>query len=119
MEDGGSMELEPGRLPGRRAVIAAALAAAGVAVLPAAPASAAPAPAAKGRRRIPAGYGQVDPRTADRVALTLSLRDGVPLFPGDPQFTWEVFADSAYRRPTRALTGIELNGWGYRWLRLE
>ena len=32
---------------------------------------------------------------------------------------WEVFADSAYRRPTRALTGIELNGWGYRWLRLE
>ena len=28
---------------------------------------------------------------------------------------WEVFADSAYRRPTRALTGIELTGWGYRW----
>ena len=49
---------------------------------------------AKGRRRIPAGYGQVDPRTADRVPLTLSLRDGVPLFPGDPQFTWEVFTDT-------------------------
>ena len=94
MEDGGSMELAPGRLPGRRAVIAAALAAAGVAVLPATPASAAPAPAAKGRRRIPAGYGQVDPRTANRVPLTLSLRDGVPLFPGDPQFTWEVFTDT-------------------------
>ena len=94
MEDGGSMERAPGHLPGRRAVIAAALAAAGVAVLPATPASAAPAPAAKGRRRIPAGYGRVDPRTAERVPLTLSLRDGVPLFPGDPQFTWEVFADT-------------------------
>jgi kynurenine formamidase len=94
MEDGGSMERAPGHLPGRRAVIAAALAAAGVAVLPATPASAAAAPAAKGRRRIPPGYGQVDPRTAERVPLTLSLRDGVPLFPGDPQFTWEVFADT-------------------------
>jgi kynurenine formamidase len=94
MEDGGSMERAPGHLPGRRAVIAAALAAAGVAVLPAAPASAAPAAAGSGRRRIPAGYGQVDPRTAQRVPLTLSLRDGVPLFPGDPQFTWNVFTDT-------------------------
>jgi hypothetical protein len=35
-----------------------------------------------------------------------------------------VFADSAYRRPTRALTGIDLTGidltgWGYRWIRLR
>jgi kynurenine formamidase len=94
MDDGGSMERAPDYLPGRRAVIAAALAAAGVAILPAAPASAGPGPAARGRRRIPAGYRQVDPRTADRVPLTLSLRDGVPLFPGDPPFSWEVFADT-------------------------
>ena len=32
---------------------------------------------------------------------------------------WEVFADSAYQRPTRRLTGIELTGWGYRWFRLS
>jgi maltose alpha-D-glucosyltransferase/alpha-amylase len=36
--------------------------------------------------------------------------------PGRP---WEVLADSAYRRPTRALTGIEVHGWGYRWFRLR
>jgi kynurenine formamidase len=62
-------------------------------VFTAAPASAAPATTAA-RRRIPAGYEHVDPRTADRVPLTLSLRDGVPLFPGDPAFTFEVFIDT-------------------------
>jgi len=36
-----------------------------------------------------------------------------------PTRPWEVFADSAYQRPTRALTGIELRGWGYRWFRLR
>jgi maltose alpha-D-glucosyltransferase / alpha-amylase len=36
-----------------------------------------------------------------------------------PDRPWEVLADSAYRRPTRALTGIELSGWGYRWFRLR
>ena len=36
-----------------------------------------------------------------------------------PDRPWEVFADSAYPRPTRALTGIELTGWGYRWFRLS
>jgi len=35
-----------------------------------------------------------------------------------PDRPWEVFADSAYPRPTRRLTGIELTGWGYRWFRL-
>jgi kynurenine formamidase len=91
----GSERRAPAHLPGRRAVIAAGLAAAGVAVLPAAPAAAAPAAAAKPEhRRIPAGYERVDPRTARRVPLTLSLRDGVPLFPGDPAFTWEVFVDT-------------------------
>lgn len=35
-----------------------------------------------------------------------------------PDRPWEVLADSRYRRPTRALTGIELTGWGYRWIRL-
>jgi len=44
--------------------------------------------------RIPAGYDQVDPRTADRVPLTLSLHDGVPLYRADPPFTWDVAADT-------------------------
>jgi kynurenine formamidase len=80
---------------GRRAVIAAGLAAAGAAVLPASPAAAAEPPASGSRaRRIPRGYDAVDPRTAKRVPLTLSLRDGVPLFPGDPAFSWEVFVDT-------------------------
>jgi kynurenine formamidase len=43
---------------------------------------------------IPEGYEQVDPRTAERVALTMSLRDGVPLYPGDPAFSWEVAVDT-------------------------
>ena len=43
----------------------------------------------------PAGLGeQVDPRTAERVPLTMSLRDGVPLYPGDPAFSWEVAVDT-------------------------
>ena len=87
------------QLVGRRAVIAAGLAAAGAAVLPAAPAAAAPAAELQSRsrgrgRRIPAGYARVDPRTAERVPLTLSLREGVPLYPGDPEFTWEVATDT-------------------------
>jgi kynurenine formamidase len=86
----GSEHAGTGHLLGRRAVIAAGLAAAGAAVLPAASASAATAT----RAGIPAGYKLVDPRTAARVPLTLSLRDGVPLFPGDPAFTSEVFADT-------------------------
>ena len=36
-----------------------------------------------------------------------------------PNRPWEVFADSAYPRPTRRMTGIELRGWGYRWFRLR
>jgi kynurenine formamidase len=44
--------------------------------------------------RIPVGYEQVDPRTARRVPLTMSLRDGVPLYPGDPPFAWEVATDT-------------------------
>jgi kynurenine formamidase len=84
---------------GRRAVIAAGLTAAfaGVAAGPASATPPAAAPAARDRRRgpaIPAGYGQVDPRTATRVPLTLSLREGVPLFPGDPAFTFEIFTDT-------------------------
>jgi kynurenine formamidase len=46
------------------------------------------------RAKIPAGYQHVDPRTAKRVALTMSLRPGVPLYPGDPEFTWEVATDT-------------------------
>jgi DNA-directed RNA polymerase III subunit RPC1 len=76
---------------GRRAVIAAALAAAGTATL-AEPATA--WAASTPGSTIPPGYHRVDPRTARRVPLTWSLRDGVPLYPGDPAFSWEVATDT-------------------------
>jgi maltose alpha-D-glucosyltransferase / alpha-amylase len=31
----------------------------------------------------------------------------------------EVFSDSPYRSPTATLKGLELTGWGYRWIRLS
>ena len=31
----------------------------------------------------------------------------------------EVFADDAYAAPTKSLTGLALNGYGYRWIRLR
>jgi maltose alpha-D-glucosyltransferase / alpha-amylase len=31
----------------------------------------------------------------------------------------EVFSDSAYRSPATTLKGLELTGWGYRWIRLS
>jgi kynurenine formamidase len=80
---------------GRRAVIAAGLAAAGTATL-AAPVTAGAATTGRphDKTKIPAGYQHVDPRTAERVPLTMSLRAGVPLYPGDPEFSWEVATDS-------------------------
>ncbi len=78
----------------------AGLVAAGAQALPSAQASASATPGnhrrdrACVRNRIPRGYGRVDPRTAHRVPLTMSLRDGVPLYPGDPAFSWEVFDDT-------------------------
>jgi kynurenine formamidase len=44
--------------------------------------------------QIPPGYEHVDPRTAGRVPLTMSLRDDVPLYAGDPAFRWGVFVDT-------------------------
>lgn len=38
------------------------------------------------RPGIPKGYERVDPRTARKVPLTMSLRRGVPSYPGDPVF---------------------------------
>ena len=32
---------------------------------------------------------------------------------------WEMFADGPYQRPTARLTGLELRGFGYRWIRLR
>jgi len=40
---------------------------------------------------IPRGFEGVDPRTARRVPLWQELTTSVPIFPGDPAFTWEVF----------------------------
>lgn len=87
-------EPHPPAAVGRRTVIAAGLAAAGAATLPATAQAQAPAGGRGRGRTIPAGYQHVDPRTAVRVPLTLSLRDGVPLYEGDPDFTWEVAVDS-------------------------
>jgi kynurenine formamidase len=38
---------------------------------------------------IPCGYEEVDPRTARKVPLTLSLRAGAPIYPGDPEFRFD------------------------------
>ncbi len=32
---------------------------------------------------------------------------------------WEMFADGPYERPNAKLKGLELHGWGYRWIRLR
>ncbi|GAA3550407.1 hypothetical protein GCM10022197_01580 [Microlunatus spumicola] len=89
-----SPEPHPPAAVGRRAVIAAGLAAAGAVGLPASAQAQTPTDGRGRGRRIPAGYQHVDPRTAVRVPLTLSLRDGVPLYEGDPDFTWEVAVDT-------------------------
>jgi kynurenine formamidase len=78
----------------RRAVIAAGLASGAAGLVAPASAQAAPAEPKKHGTTIPPGYQHVDPRTAARVNLTMSLRDGVPLYPGDPEFTWEVATDT-------------------------
>jgi kynurenine formamidase len=79
---------------GRRAVIAAGLAAAGGVTLAVPATAGATTPGRTARRKIPAGYEHVDPRTATRVPLTMSLREGVPLYPGDPELAWEVVTDT-------------------------
>ena len=40
----------------------------------------------------------------------LSGMDGAP---------YDLFVDGPYAAPTKKLTGLELNGWGYRWIRLS
>lgn len=47
--------------------------------------------------RIPPGYDEVDPRTARRVPLTLSLDPTFPLYPGDPPYAVHVAADTRGR----------------------
>jgi hypothetical protein len=48
---------------------------------------------------MPEGYEDVDPRTARRVPLTLSLRHGVPIYPGDPPFRFDsAFVDTRTRQ---------------------
>jgi kynurenine formamidase len=75
-------------------VIAAGLASGAAGLVAPATAQAAPAGPTKHGTKIPSGYQHVDPRTAARVNLTMSLRDGVPLYPGDPAFTWKVATDT-------------------------
>ena len=40
----------------------------------------------------------------------LSGMDGTP---------YDLFVDGPYAAPTKKLTGLDLNGWGYRWIRLS
>jgi kynurenine formamidase len=89
-----------GLIPRRRALAALAglagvpaisVASAPGAVAVAAPASSPAAGARRNSRRIPAGYAQVDPRTARRVPLWQELSPSNPIFPGDPQFTVRTF----------------------------
>ena len=94
MDANGNLDRVGARRMARRAVIAAGLGAAGAAVSPAPSTASAPLDHRSRRRRIPRGYDEVDPRTATRVPLTMSLRDGVPLYPGDPSFTWHVETDT-------------------------
>ena len=76
-------------------MIAAGIAAAGAAAF-AVPVTAGAATTAprNDKTKIPSGYQHVDPRTSARVPLTMSLRAGVPLYPGDPGFSWEVATDT-------------------------
>ena len=86
-----------GLIPRRRALAAlASLPALSVTGAPGAAAVAAPdGSAAVGARRnggrIPAGYAEVDPRTARRVPLWQELSPSNPIFPGDPEFTARTF----------------------------
>lgn len=47
------------------------------------------------------------------VTVDLGKLDGTAARP------WEIFADAQYPEPTARLQGLELNGWGYRWIRLR
>jgi maltose alpha-D-glucosyltransferase/alpha-amylase len=39
--------------------------------------------------------------------------------PGMDGTPYDLFVDGPYTAPTNKLTGLELNGWGYRWIRLS
>lgn len=82
--------------PTRRGVLAAGAATVGAAVAGWAGLAGSAQAAARPRRGagIPKGYAGVDPRTARRVPLTMSLRPGAPLYPGDPPYKYEIFEDS-------------------------
>jgi hypothetical protein len=41
--------------------------------------------------------------------------EGIPF----TQAAFEVFADGPYAPPGAGLAGLELRGWGYRWIRLR
>jgi kynurenine formamidase len=82
------------RTVGRRFLLAAAVAS-GAAVVTGTDAGA----AAQQTAAVPEGYAGVDPRTARRVPLTLSLRHGVPIYPGDPRFRYDpAFVDTRTRQ---------------------
>ena len=75
----------------RRRALAAVAATPLAALLPAASGIEQASAAGPGRRSIPRGYGQVDPRTARRVPLWQQLSPKDAIFPGDPAFRYEIF----------------------------
>ena len=44
--------------------------------------------------------------------------DAVPLHRASNGAPYDLFVDGPYDPPSEKLTGLELNGWGYRWIRL-
>jgi maltose alpha-D-glucosyltransferase / alpha-amylase len=52
------------------------------------------------------------------TAVTLDLSD-VDLGTTGRKPPYEVFADDRYEPPAKDLGNLELNGWGYRWIRLR
>ena len=84
----------------RRAVIAAGLGAAGAAVLPALTAASTPiqhrdpTPAPPRYGGFLAGTTRSTPARPSACLLRCPLRDVVPLYPGDPPFTWHIDTDT-------------------------
>ena len=49
----------------------------------------------------------------DAVTIDIGRLDGMPEQP------YDLLVDGPYAEPSRNLTGLELRGWGYRWIRLR
>ena len=62
--------------------------------------------------------------SAGSILLLHNLADtavtvDIGTLPGMNGAPYDLFLDAPYDAPTRKLTGLSLNGWGYRWIRLS